>query len=51
MNLNITGHHLDVTPAIREYIHTKMTRVLRHAGDPVTRTIEAPSGTDAPYPW
>jgi putative sigma-54 modulation protein len=30
MNLNITGHHLDVTPAIREYIQTKMTRVLRH---------------------
>lgn len=30
MNLNITGHHLDVTPAIREYIQTKMTRVMRH---------------------
>jgi putative sigma-54 modulation protein len=30
MNLSITGHHLDVTPSIREYIHTKMTRVLRH---------------------
>lgn len=30
MNLNITGHHLDVTPAIREYILTKMSRVLRH---------------------
>ena len=30
MNLSITGHHLDVTPAIREYIHTKMARVLRH---------------------
>ncbi len=30
MNLSITGHHLEVTPAIREYIHTKMARVLRH---------------------
>lgn len=30
MNLSIIGHHLDVTPAIREYIHTKMARVLRH---------------------
>ena len=30
MNLSITGRHLDVTPAIREYIHTKMARVLRH---------------------
>jgi putative sigma-54 modulation protein len=30
MNLSIIGHHLDVTPAIREYIHTKTARVLRH---------------------
>ena len=30
MNLSITGHHLEVTPAIREYIQTKMARVLRH---------------------
>lgn len=30
MNMNITGHHLDVTPAIREYILTKMTRIKRH---------------------
>jgi putative sigma-54 modulation protein len=30
MNLSIIGHHLDVTPAIREYIHSKMARVLRH---------------------
>ena len=30
MNLSIIGHHLDVTPAIREYIHSKTARVLRH---------------------
>ena len=30
MNLSIIGHHLDVTPAIREYIQNKMARVLRH---------------------
>ena len=30
MNLSITGHHLDVTPAIKEYVQTKMARVLRH---------------------
>jgi len=30
MNLSITGHHLDVTPAIREYIQTKISRVTRH---------------------
>ena len=30
MNLNITGHHVEVTPAIREYVHGKLERVLRH---------------------
>jgi putative sigma-54 modulation protein len=30
MNLNITGHHVDVTPAIREYVTTKLDKVIRH---------------------
>ena len=30
MNLNITGHHLEVTPAIRDYISAKLERVTRH---------------------
>lgn len=30
MNLTISGHHLEVTPALREYVHTKLERVLRH---------------------
>lgn len=30
MNLNITGHHLDVTPALREYVTAKLDRVIRH---------------------
>lgn len=30
MNLTITGHHLDVTPAIRGYVEEKMSRVTRH---------------------
>lgn len=30
MNLTITGHHLDVTPAIRGYVEEKMDRVTRH---------------------
>lgn len=29
MNLTINGHHLEVTPAIREYVTTKLSRVLR----------------------
>ena len=30
MNLNITGHHVEVTPAIREYVTGKLDRVIRH---------------------
>ncbi|HWU84582.1 MAG TPA: ribosome-associated translation inhibitor RaiA [Rhodocyclaceae bacterium] len=30
MNLNITGHHVDVTPAIRDYTQQKLDRVMRH---------------------
>ncbi len=30
MNLNITGHHVEVTPALREYVTTKLDRVIRH---------------------
>lgn len=30
MNLTISGHHLDVTPALREYVLNKLERVMRH---------------------
>lgn len=30
MNLNINGHHLEVTPAIRSYVIDKLDRVKRH---------------------
>jgi len=30
MNLNLTGHHLAITPAIRRYVITKLDRVTRH---------------------
>lgn len=30
MNLNINGHHLEVTPAIRNYVTEKLDRVKRH---------------------
>ena len=30
MNLTISGHHLDVSPALREYVLTKLERVTRH---------------------
>ena len=37
MNLNITGHHIEVTPAIRDYVTSKLERVVRHF-DHVTST-------------
>jgi putative sigma-54 modulation protein len=30
MNLTITGHHLEVTQPIRDYIDSKLERVIRH---------------------
>jgi putative sigma-54 modulation protein len=30
MNLTISGHHLEVTPAIRDYVKNKLERVTRH---------------------
>jgi putative sigma-54 modulation protein len=30
MNLNLTGVHMDITPAIREYVVAKLERVNRH---------------------
>ncbi len=33
MNLCLTGHHLDITPAIRDYVLAKLDRVTRHFDD------------------
>lgn len=30
MNLQVTGHHLEVTPSLREYLTTKLDRLTRH---------------------
>ena len=30
MNLTITGHHLEVTPAIRDYVTAKLDKIIRH---------------------
>lgn len=30
MNLNMTGHHMEVTPALRDYVATKLERVTGH---------------------
>jgi putative sigma-54 modulation protein len=33
MNLNLSGHHLDITPALRSYVQDKLARVTRHFDD------------------
>lgn len=30
MNLHLTGHHLPITPAIREYVVAKLERITNH---------------------
>ena len=30
MQLNLTGHHLDITPALRDYVNSKVARLERH---------------------
>lgn len=30
MTMNITGHHIEVTPAIRDHVTLKLERVIRH---------------------
>jgi len=30
MNLTISGHHLEVTPALRTYVESKLDRITRH---------------------
>ncbi len=30
MNLNLTGRHLEITPAIRDYVQGKLGKVKRH---------------------
>ena len=30
MNFSVSGHHLEVTPAIRSYVENKLERVARH---------------------
>jgi putative sigma-54 modulation protein len=30
MNLNVSGHHLEITPSIRSYVGGKLERITRH---------------------
>lgn len=37
MQINISGHHLDITPALREYVTNKLSKLERHF-DSITNT-------------
>jgi len=39
MNVTISGHHLEVTPALREYVLTKLERITRHFDQVVDITV------------
>jgi putative sigma-54 modulation protein len=39
MNLTISGHHLELTPAIREYVETKLERIKRHFDHVIDVTV------------
>ncbi len=30
MQLNLTGHHIEITPALRDYVDNKLERLMRH---------------------
>lgn len=39
MNITISGHHIEVTSAIREYIENKLERVIRHFDQVIGVTV------------
>ncbi len=44
MQINISGHHVDVTPALRDYVTSKLSKLQRHfdniTNSSVTLTVE-----------
>ena len=39
MNLMITGHHVDVSQALREYVENKLDRIVRHFDQIIDITV------------
>lgn len=39
MNLNLSGHHLDITPAIREHVVSKLGKVKKHFDNVLDVTV------------
>lgn len=40
MNLMVHGNHIDVTPALRDYVAAKLTRVERHFDQVIDATVQ-----------
>jgi putative sigma-54 modulation protein len=44
MQITVSGHHVDVTPALRDYVTTKLSKLQRHfdniTNSAVTLTVE-----------
>lgn len=44
MQINVSGHHVEVTPALREYVNNKLSKLQRHYDNitttDVTLTVE-----------
>jgi putative sigma-54 modulation protein len=39
MNLSLSGHHLEITPAIRDYVVQKLSRLTRHFDHVIDVTV------------
>ncbi|MDR0996283.1 MAG: ribosome-associated translation inhibitor RaiA [Zoogloeaceae bacterium] len=39
MNLQISGHHVEVTPALQEYVNSKLTPVIKHSDKVIAVTV------------
>lgn len=39
MNLNLSGHHLEITPAIREHVVSKLGKVKKHFDNVLDVTV------------
>lgn len=39
MNLNLSGHHLEITPAIREHVIAKLEKIKRHFDKVIDVTV------------
>ena len=39
MQIDITGHHVDVTPALRAYVTEKMQKIIRHSDQVISINV------------